>query len=181
MPGRESSVIRRVIIGAMLLVALAASPAAAQYDFNVNPGEVQPGGTVTVSGQGCQANEEVTVTMTEGVTPDIDRAAKAAGDVIVTTTATADAEGRFTVTFVVPEGTPVGTYSVDAYCGGVHVGHSVVDVVGASTPTTPGNGGGGPIVRTGSDLTGLGMLGAGLLTAGGIILIATRSRRHAPA
>ena len=36
----------------------------------------------------------------------------------------------------------------------------------------------GPILRTGSDLNGLGLVGAGLITVGGVILIATSTRRH---
>ena len=34
------------------------------------------------------------------------------------------------------------------------------------------------IARTGSDLNGLGLAGAALITVGGIILLTTRSRRH---
>ena len=45
-------------------------------------------------------------------------------------------------------------------------------------PTTGSTGTTGPIVRTGSDLNGLGLLGAGLLTLGGLILVATKTRRH---
>ena len=62
--------IRRMLIGAVLLVVLGSQPAAAQYDFSVTPGTVVPGGTVTVTGQGCQAYEEVTITLTEGVTEE---------------------------------------------------------------------------------------------------------------
>jgi hypothetical protein len=171
-------VIRRVVIGALLLVMVAASPAAAQYDdFTITPGSVQPGGTVTVTGQGCSPGAEVTITLTEGDTS----AAKAAGDVIATTTVTADEDGRFNTTITVPAGTPAGVYSVDATCDGVLVGHAVIDVLDATAAPNTGAGASGPIVRTGSDLTGLGMIGAALLTVGGIVLIATRSRRHAAA
>ncbi len=58
--------IRKMLIGATLLLALAAAPVAAQtYDFNVTPGTVVAGGQVTVSGQGCAANAQVIITMTE--------------------------------------------------------------------------------------------------------------------
>ena len=130
----DDHVIRRVVIGAMLLVMVAASPAAAQYDdFTITPGSVQPGGTVTVTGQGCSPGAEVTITLTEGDTS----AAKAAGDVIATTTVTADEDGRFNTTITVPAGTPPGTYSVDATCDGVLVGHAVIDVVDATRPPRP--------------------------------------------
>ena len=164
--------IRKMLIGATLLLALAAAPVAAQtYDFNVTPGTVVAGGQVTVSGQGCAANAQVIITMTEAAPQ------RAVGDVIFTTTITADENGEFTYTFTVPVGTPAGTYEITANCDG-HVFSSFIDVVDTTPTTTPGNGSTGPIVRTGSDLNGLGLAGAGLITLGGIILIATRSRRH---
>ncbi|MCU1372662.1 MAG: cell wall anchor protein [Ilumatobacteraceae bacterium] len=167
---------RRMLIGATLLIALAAAPAAAQYPFNVSPGTVVAGGSVTVSGKGCSPNAPVTITMVEGA------AQKAVGDVIFETTITSDENGEFTFTFTVPVGTPVGTYEVKAECNDGVVFSAFIDVVDSTTATTtPGTGStgsSGPIVRTGSDLNGLGLAGAGLITVGGIILIATRSRRH---
>jgi len=164
---------RRMLIGAALLVALAAAPAAAQYPFNVSPGRVEAGGALTVSGKGCEPGAEVTIVMVEAP------AQRAVGDVIYTTTVTADANGNFTVTFNVPVGTPVGTYEIKAECNDGVVFSQFIEVVDGSTATTaPGGGSTGPIVRTGSDLNGLGLVGAGLITVGGIILIATRSRRH---
>lgn len=168
--------LRRMLIGAAVLVVLMAAPAAAQYPFNVSPGTVVAGGDVTVSGQGCAPGAEVTITLTL-VTP-----AKAAGDGVVVATVIADENGKFTVTFTVPEGTAAGTYNVSATCGGVEVASANIEVVDSSptTTTTRASGGGSttPIVRTGSDLNGLGLAGAGLITVGGIILLATRSRRH---
>ena len=165
---------RRMVIGALLLVALVAAPAAAQYDFTVSPGDVVPGGSVTVSGSGCQPGETVTITLTQVA------ATKAVGDSVVIATATTDANGAFTITFVVPEGTAVGSYTLTANCGGHQVGVGDLNVVAPGTATTtPGST--TPIVRTGSDLTPLGLVGAALITVGGIILIATRTRRHARA
>lgn len=167
---------RRMLIGAVLLTALFAAPAAAQYPFNVSPGTVVAGGAVTVAGEGCAPGAEVTITMTEAA------AQKAVGDVVFTTTVIADENGNFSVTFNIPAGTPVGTYEVVAECGNGEVYSAFIDVVDATTPTTtPGGGSTTPIVRTGSDLNGLGLAGAGLITVGGIILIATRTRRHASA
>ena len=165
---------RRMLIGAALLLAVAAAPAAAQYPFNVTPGAVVAGGAVTVSGAGCSAGAEVVITVTEAAST-----VRAVGDVIYTTTITADENGEFSVTFNIPAGTAVGRYLVTATCDGVEVANAYIDVVDATTPTTtPGGGSTGPIVRTGSDLNGLGLVGAGLITVGGIVLIATRSRRH---
>jgi hypothetical protein len=167
---------RKLLIGTMMLAALAvASPAGAQtYDGNVSPGNVEAGGAVTVSGKGCSAGAEVTITVTEGA------AQRATGDVILTTTGTADENGEFTVTFNIPVGTPIGVYTVTASCDGSVVFSDTINVVegGTVVTTAPSTGGGGTIARTGSDLNGLGLAGAGLITVGGIILLTTRSRRH---
>jgi hypothetical protein len=165
---------RRMLIGAVLLVALMAAPAAAQYDFTVTPGTVEPGGPVTVTGEGCSPGAEVTITLTQ--ISD----ARAIGDTIVVATVIADENGAFTVTFDIPEGTAVGTYEVAAICDGEQVASAIIDVVDPGTATTtPATPPDDDIVRTGSDLNGLGLLGAGLITAGGIVLIATKARRHA--
>lgn len=160
---------RRMLIGAFALIALVAAPAAAQYDFSVGPGNVTPGGDVTVSGEGCSAGAEVTITLT------LLQATRAAvGESVVVATVTADANGEFNLTFQIPADAVLGRYKVEAFCDGASVGSAEINVVAPSS----GGGGQGTIVRTGSDLNGLGLLGAGLLTAGGIILIATKSRRH---
>ena len=165
---------RRMLIGAAVLLALAAAPAAAQYDFTVTPGQVEAGGVVSVAGSGgCHPNEQVTITLTQI------SAAKAVGDKIVITTLTTNAEGEFSGSFTVPAGTQPGTYDVTAHCNNDDVGTAELVVVKGSTVTTPGHGAGGPIVKTGSDLNGLGMVGASLLIAGGIVLVATKSRRDA--
>lgn len=161
--------VRKMLLGAFALVALVATPAAAQYDFVVTPGTVTLGGDITVAGEGCTPGDEVSITLTQLSEATTNRAV---GDAVVVATTTADGEGEFTVTFPVPDGTTPGTYEVEAFCSGYSVGSSIIEIVG------PGGGGGGTIVRTGSDLNGLGLLGAGLLTGGGIILLATKSRRN---
>ena len=163
--------VRKMLLGAFALIALLAAPAAAQYRFTVTPGTVVQGGDVTISGEGCSPNDEVSITLTpvDGASTN-----RAAGDSVVVATGTADQDGEFTITFPLPEDTATGFYEVEAFCSGYSVGSSVIEVV------APGGGGGGTgsIVRTGSDLNGLGLLGAGLLTGGGIILLATKSRRN---
>jgi hypothetical protein len=166
---------RKLLIGATMLAALAvAAPAGAQtYDFNVSPGTVEAGGAVTASGKGCSPGAEVTIVVTEG------GAQRAAGDVILTTTGTADENGEFSITFTIPAGTPVGVYTVTATCDGTTVYSAEINVVDGTVVTTaPPSGGGGTIARTGSDLNGLGLAGAALITVGGIILLTTRNRRH---
>ncbi|MCB0972084.1 MAG: hypothetical protein KDA97_11320 [Acidimicrobiales bacterium] len=163
--------VRKMLLGALALLALTAAPAAAQYRFVVGPGQVTVGGEVSVAGEGCSPGDEVTITMTplnNGST------SRAAGNSVVVATTIADESGEFNTTYTVPEGTALGKYEVEAFCGGYSVGSSIIEVVAPSD----GGSGNGSIVRTGSDLNGLGLLGAGLLTGGGIILLATKSRRN---
>lgn len=164
--------LRKMLIGAAVLVALAAAPAAAQYNISVGPANVNPGGTVTVSGDSCGAFDEVTVTFERvGEGPST-----RAGDIqgVVVATGTANESGEYNLTFTVPADAQPGRYQVTVYCAGVEVAHAFINVVGP----TSGPGGKGSIVKTGSDLNGLAILGAGLLVSGGIILIATKGRRH---
>jgi len=177
--------IRKMLIGAALLVVAAAAPAAAQtYDANVSPGTVVAGQEVTVSGEGCVPGSTVSVKVTQ----------RSTGTIVFTGSDTTDSTGEFTFKFKMPSDAAPGWYDLEARCpngtgssdrvAGVVEGNDLVWrmeilVVAPSTPTTtPTNGSSAPIVRTGSDLNGLGLAGAGLITVGGIILIATRSRRH---
>ena len=200
---------RKILLGAILLVALAASPAYAQYPpIVVSPGQVTPGGSVTITGSNCVPNSPITVTISP--TDGVQRALTPSGPPIATVTTTSDANGQFSVDVVIPAGTPPGTYLVSATnCRDTN---TTLEVLGADVtppttpPTTPGgnapggnapggnapggnapggnapgsaNQGGGNLPRTGSDLDRLGLLGAGLLTAGGLFLVATKRRRHA--
>jgi len=183
--------VRKVLLGAIALVALFAAPAAAQYDpIVVSPGQVNPGGAVTVTGQACAPGVEVVINLIPGDATDQNtpiNATKAAptlpaGGVQVATT-TADENGNFTVTFDLPAGTAAGTYTVQAVCGSV-VQSDVIDVqpatvattVPAGTPSTPSSPTGN-LPRTGSNVNGMGLVGAGLLAAGGLLLLGTRKRR----
>lgn len=178
--------IRKMLIGAVLLVAVAAAPAAAQtYNANVSPGTVVAGQEVTLSGEGCVPGSTVSVKVTQ----------RATGIIIFTGSDVTDSKGNYTFKFKMPSDAAPGWYDLEARCpngassadrvAGVVEGNDLVWrleilVVAPSTPTTsPSNGSSGSIVRTGSDLNGLGLAGAGLITVGGIILIATRNRRHA--
>lgn len=180
--------IRKMLLAAFALVALTAAPAAAQYDFTVTPTVVSAGGTVNVTGKGCAAGSPVTVTVTQ----------RSTGEVVLTTTGTADGDGEFSIDIVLDDSFPPGLYDVEARCAlpdcttdasqrlqGVVEGCELVFAATVEIaapgpgPTTPGDGvDDGDIVRTGSDLNGLGMLGAGLLAAGGLVLVATKGRRR---
>jgi len=207
--------VRKLIIAVVALVALAATPASAQYpEIVVQPGRVGPGGTVTVTGKGCDAGVTVTITMRRvpaggqaslpaGGAGDGRVAAPVrsgsplrgadldVGEVVATTTT--DQDGTFTATFTVPPHATPGFYDVISQCGD-HVLSQRIEVVGASQLPDDGgsgnNGGGsgirdtgrdGALPRTGSNLNAVGLLGAALLVAGGLVLLAARKRQHATA
>lgn len=186
--------IRKILLvmsGVFALVALVAAPASAQYpDITVSPGTVGPGGTVTVTGQGCSPGEPVTISLRPSA-EDADRAIPAAGAVVATTTA--DENGDFSADFVIPADAQPGSYDVVVECGGITRVAGLVLVADDATPppstpapTDPGgqgsnNGGSGSgnLPGTGSNLNGYGLLGAGLLTIGGLFLLGARNRRSA--
>ncbi len=186
--------LRKMLTGALLLIALAASPAAAQYDtVGVSPGTVSPGGTVTLTGQACLPNVEVTILLVPGAGKA--KSTKVTnvppGGIQVATTM-ADAQGYFTVTFKVPADLAPGTYHFEVTAphpeefpaGCFSSVESATITVASPGTTVPGGGGtgggtgGGGLVHTGSNLDRMGLIGAGLLVTGGLLLVATKRRRH---
>ncbi|MEZ5138134.1 MAG: hypothetical protein R2711_05045 [Acidimicrobiales bacterium] len=176
---------RKMLVAALALVALVAAPVAAEYDFSVSPTVVQAGGVVTVSGTGCVPFSTVSVKVTQ----------RSTGTIVYTGSDQTDANGEFTFDVQLPKNLAPGFYDLEARCpldgstaptralqgtveGNDLVFRAVIEIVAA-----PGGGGGGGgvddgnIVRTGSDLNGLGLVGAGLLTVGGLVLIASKRRR----
>ncbi len=180
--------VRKMLLGAVMVLALFAAPAAAQYNFTVSPTQVLPGGLVNVSGEGCkpQAQVKIKVTYIESYV-----GAKVP-KLIAQYSTKANAEGEFSYSFRVPADAKPGVYLLEARCpaGGVsdqaqgvlegpdRVFRDYLIIPLGTTPTTPGSTDDGTIVRTGSDLNGLGIAGAAMLGVGGAILLATRSRRH---
>ena len=165
--------LRKMMIGAVVLVGLFATPAAAQYSIIVSPGTVVQGSEVTVSGTGCQPGETVDVTI------DAKAKAKTGRDALGTTVA--DDDGNFSIDLPIPTDLPTGTYTVTATCGSVVQSKDISVVAptdGTTTSTTVPT---GTIPRTGSDVTPMALLGAGLLTGGGLLVLATRKRSRATA
>jgi LPXTG-motif cell wall-anchored protein len=184
--------IRKMLLGAVMLVALFAAPAAAQYPFTVTPTDVLPGSLVNLKGEGCAPQSEVKIKVTyieSYVGAEVPKP-------IAAYSTTADAEGKFSYSFRMPADAQPGVYELEARCPagasstraeGVLEGPDLVFrdyliIPLSTTPTTtPGGGGGtgnGTIVRTGSELNGLAIAGAAMLGLGGAFLLATRSRRH---
>ncbi len=181
--------LRKVLLGAVALVALTAAPAAAQYNPTVvQPGSVQAGGVITVTGESCTPNSDITITIeplasassgksTRAVGTDPDPGPQGTGEAIVTVHVHTDAQGKFSVQITIPAGTAPGQYVVnsDDDC----VKGAIITVLPANANNGGGNGtGGGSLSRTGSDIDKMGMAGAGLLVLGGLILVATKRRRH---
>lgn len=153
--------VRKVLIGALMLVALFAAPAAAQYpDFTVTPGGVESGGSAGFQGSGCQPGETVVVTIN--------------GRVMATVVA--DASGDYSGSFVVD--LAPGEYTVTATCGNVvNTSPLLVRGVAQTAPTTTRPGvAGAPLARTGSNVNGLALAGAALLLAGGGAMVVARKR-----
>jgi LPXTG-motif cell wall-anchored protein len=140
---------------AALLVALVASPAAAQYDpltpgFVITPSITPPGQQVTAIGFGCPGGSTVVLTI--------------AGTVLGTGTAAEDGQGSFTIDFTAPPN--AGDYTVTVTCGEVTMTNTLTVVSSTTLPAT-GSGTTLPLAR----------LGIGLLVAGAFIVLALRRRR----
>jgi LPXTG-motif cell wall-anchored protein len=162
--------IRRFVLvfGAMLLLGIGFGlPAQAGYPppagITIDKPSVDPGESVTVTGDGCAAGVDVTILL---------------GDTEVATATTTE-DGTFSATFEVPPGTAPGTYSVDAVDCTVEVLSTTLTVLGAAAATTAASSG-GTLPRTGSDTTeSLIRIGVVLLACGGLLVFAARRRAAA--
>lgn len=182
---------RRALVGAALLVVLMAAPAAAQYQPNtVTPGSGVAGTEITVAGSGCAPFQDIEITVypeTQSTLAGIPDSAP-----VITVNTTSDADGNYNVSFTVPAGLAPGWYDILGPCPK----RVDIDIDRANgeklyflgrflvvAPGAPGGnqGGGVDLPRTGSDLNSLGLIGAGLLVAGGLVLTATTSRRRSAA
>ena len=154
--------LRKVLIGALMLTALFAAPAAAQYqDFAITPGTVTVGGNASFQGSGCAAGSTVVISVNNG------------GSLDVMASVTADASGDFSGSFVA-DFAP-GSYTVTATCGDlVRTAPLMVRAVSVTTPET--GTGGSSLPRTGSNTNTMALVGAGLLLVGGGAILATRKR-----
>ena len=113
------------VLGALLLVGVGFGlPAQAGYTppagITIDKPAVDPGATVTVSGEGCAAGVEVTILLGE----------------TEVATATTGEDGTFSASFEVPAGTAAGTYTVDAVDCTVDVLSTTLTVRAAATTAT---------------------------------------------
>lgn len=176
---------RKMILAAVALVALFASPAAAQYSgatLQVSDSTVDAGDTIDVLCTGLEAGVPFTVTFDGNGVPNGEGTTSDAGEV----------SGSFTVS---PD-TATGTYELAVTAGEGRCAADI-EVLGASEDaTTPGDNGftpgpgpstppsagtgAGELARTGvsDSIRTVAMAGAALLAVGGMVLLSAR-RRHA--
>jgi LPXTG-motif cell wall-anchored protein len=171
-------------VTAVVLVLGTAIPASAQYNpmyLTVSPNQVEhcstSPGTITVAAGYFEAGSTVTVTMQS--------------DPVTLGTAVADAAGNISGTFILPAATTEGTHTV--FATGTRLGTGVSETVSSQftvvfpagcvqttqvTQTTPSS---GNLPVTGSDNGMFIAVGACLLVAGGLLVMATRKRNAARA
>jgi hypothetical protein len=157
------------VLGALLLVGIGFGlPAQAGYTppagISIDKPVVDPGESVTVSGEGCASGVAVTILLGE----------------TQVATATTTAGGTFSATFEVPSGTAAGTYTVDAVDCTVDVLSTTLTVRAAATTatttaTTTSTSSTLPVTGSGSTETLL-RVGVVLLACGGLLAFAARRR-----
>jgi LPXTG-motif cell wall-anchored protein len=174
--------VKRMVVLAMALVALMATPAMAQqYPPNENLITVSdttpcPGQSVTITAQTFTAGGAVTVKIGGAVvgTPTADANGKVSLDATIPA---GQAQGAVQVTATGPAGADTPTLTVNA----------AVDIVACNeTPATTapagggGAGGGGDLPRTGSDSTmTLVRVGVAMAAVGGLLLaVSSKRRKH---
>jgi LPXTG-motif cell wall-anchored protein len=147
-------VTRKPVIGALLGIVLAllvAAPVGAQGYGDVIT--VTPGETITVSGSGCGAHDEVVIAL-DGET---------------LTVVTADADGNFTARVTIPLDTSLGFHTLTASCSNGVVLTLTLNVVASGTLPTTGS----------SDSTGTIVgIGAALIVLGSAAVYGARQRRR---
>lgn len=166
---------RLLILAAAALLAAVAPAAVPAASAPAGAQGYDPPGTITVTPPTPEAGEAVTVAVT-GCAP-----APGAVDVLIDGVfvgrGQVDADGAFTADFIVPL-EAAGEVSVDVRCDN-GVLSSVIDVLIPALPFQEDGDDGDTLPRTGADSTvPLAQLGAGLLGAGCLVLLAASRRRE---
>jgi hypothetical protein len=154
-----------LVLGALVVVGIGFGlPAQAGYTppsgISIDKPVVDPGASVTVTGEGCAAGVAVKILL---------------GQTQVAT-ATTGADGTFSAPFEVPPGTAAGTYTVDAVNCTVEVLSTTLTVrAAAATATTAATSSTLPVTGSGTTETLL-RVGVVLLASGGLLAFAARRR-----
>jgi hypothetical protein len=183
----------RKLVSALAITAgltLLAAPAYAQEDYppdsdeglTVSESTVAPGETITISGDGADPGATVTFRLVKSSSSALGanrvilagpRLAahvrpQAQSSVSLGSTTAAD-DGSFSATLTIPSGLDDGTYTLIASSGGEVLATATVRVLAAA--------GTGALPFTGSDVAPGLAIGATLIVAGGLLLLAVRRRR----
>ena len=169
-----------VAVTALILAFAAASPASAQYQpmfITVDPIVVPVGGTITVTSGYFEPGTNVEI--------------RVESDPFVLGTLVARADGTVTSPYALPLGVVVGQHTVFAkgtrigtnITGEISTGITVIDADVSPQSVVPASGttSSGSLPTTGTDAGIFAAVGAGLLVAGGLIVMSTRRRNAARA
>jgi hypothetical protein len=184
----------RKVVSALAITAgltLLAAPAFAQTDdpytgtttssLTVSESTLSPGESFTVSGEGAEPGATVSFRLTRSSSalgasrvvlagPRLAALVRpqAQGTISLGST-TADADGSFSATLTIPVGTDDGVYTLTAVSGGEVLATATIRVVGGDVA--------GGLPFTGSSVAPGLAIGATLIVAGGLLLLAVRRRR----
>jgi hypothetical protein len=160
---RKTSVLLAFVMAVGVWAGFAA-PASAQYAtvLTCNFDMLNPGETVTVSGDGYDPGSQVTISInrTDGVFTR---------DLLITTV---DANGEFAATITLPTDTPAGTYDVLANGVGVDL-----DPRSLSCPLQVEQISDTPIAFTGSNSRPTVQIALAVIALGSLLVFATRRKR----
>jgi LPXTG-motif cell wall-anchored protein len=186
----------RKLVSALAITAgltLLAAPAYAQDDYppesteelTLSESTVEPGGTITISGDGAEPGATVTFKLTRsssalGATRVMLAGPRLAAHLrpqaqstVSLGSTTADGDGSFSATLTIPSGLDAGVYTLTATSGGEVLATATVRVLAGSAT--------GDLPFTGSNVAPGLALGAILIVAGGLLLLAVRRRRSSTA
>lgn len=172
--------LRRILVIAALVTGLFATSAGAQYQglcgIIVDPPVVNPGGTISISGQGAVPGSTVT--------------ARLGDQVLGTAVASTDPDGTFFfASLVIPNTTAPGDYTIsvtaeDGFqeeCGGTSALSNTLTVEVPPRPAATGAGAGagaGSLPVTGGDPLPLATVAAVLVAGGGLLVLSSRKKRE---
>jgi LPXTG cell wall anchor motif len=181
------------VAAGLTLLATAANaqtyPPGTTQGLTVSQSTVAAGGTITVSGDGAQPGATVTITLTKSssalggrhavaAAPGLARLVAASRPLaqsgVVLGRTTADDDGEFSITVTIPASTAPGVYTLAAISGGEVLSAATIRVVAAA-------GDDGDLPFTGADIAPGLAVGAGLIVAGAVLLLAVRRRRRSSA
>jgi LPXTG-motif cell wall-anchored protein len=181
----------RKLVSALAITAgltLLAIPAYAQDDYppaeeaglTVSESTLSPGESFTISGTGADPGATVRFKLTKASSalgggqvlmagPRLAALVPQAQSTVSLGSTTADGDGDFSATVTIPLSTDPGTYTLTASSGGEVLATATIVVVAAA--------GAGDLPFTGSNVAPGLAIGATLIVAGGLLLLAVRRRR----